>query len=308
MEDWIKHQRALLELELAEEATLLSDRIASLSAKACENEGLSMVNLETVATRTELFGRCCVEFQKIGKVALPTCFKVGDEVTIISANTRGTISSSSSNKEADNEHESEMFGLIKSTSQFSIEVVIDEYDDRLIDFPLRLNLRPSMKTHTKMMEALAKIAQSAHPLLSMLYRPKESIFEQRMLINGNIKISQWYNNRLNESQKNAIETCLNATNVSIVHGPVSINLTISYYWCIYHLNSLFIFFIIIAWYRKDFNINGTAYASFGEKTEITGVCAFQYCSRHNTITFSRLLIFKQRRGQIKISSNFSKFS
>jgi hypothetical protein len=218
MEDWIKHHRALLELEVAEEASLLSDRITFLSAKACENEGLSIVNLEVLATRTELFGRCCVEFQKIGKAALPTCFKVGDEVTIIPADTRNTTNTSG--ETGSFQEDCDIFGLIKSTSQFTIEVVIDEYDDRLVDFPLRLNLRPSMKTHSKMMEALVSMAQSPHPLLTLMYRPKEIVFDQKMLVNGNSKIINWYNNGLNESQMNAIETCLNASYVSIVHGPV----------------------------------------------------------------------------------------
>lgn len=218
MEEWIKEYRALLEMEVTEEATALSDRIATLSAKACENEGLSIINLEVLATRTELFGRCCVEFQKIGKAALPTSFKVGDEVSIIPANTRSTAIIAT--RKGDEDDESEIFGLIKSTGQFSIEVVLDEYDDRLIDFPLRLNLRPSMKTHVKMMEVLTSMVQSPHPLLSMLYR-SQNTFDKRGLTIGSTKVNSWYNEGLNESQKQAVETCLNASLVSIVHGPVS---------------------------------------------------------------------------------------
>ena len=219
MEDWIRKQRSLLELEADEEARQLADKIKTLSAKACENEGLSITNLEVVSTRTELFGRCCVELQKIGKLQLPSGVKVGDEVFILPANSRNT--SKSSDAQGDDEDQGDIFGLIKSCGTATIEVVLDEYDDRLVDFPLRMNLKPSLSTHTKMMDALTSLTSSPHPLLSAIYRSSEIPLNPGTLLSRNVKVERWNNTGLNEAQKEAVETSLGASLVSMIHGPVS---------------------------------------------------------------------------------------
>lgn len=220
MEDWIRQQRALLQLEAEEEANQLANKISSLSAKACEQEGLSINNLEVVGTRTALFGRCCVELQKIGKVALPAGFKVGDEVCIVPANSR------TASTNAEDEDQGEIFGLVKACGIMSMDIVLDEYDDRLVDFPLRLNLKPSLSTHTKMMNALTALTTSPHSLLCNLYRPTDYPLNPASLLVKNTVVGKWYNSGLNDSQREAVVTSLNANIVSIIHGPVSVSSSI----------------------------------------------------------------------------------
>jgi hypothetical protein len=216
MEEWVKDQRRLLCLEVEEESSQLADKIQSLSSKACEDEGLSMVNMCMSSCRTELFGRCCVELQKVTRAVLPTGFKVGDEVCLLSSNSRPVTAVGGDEEDV---LVDELFGLVKSISQFTIDVVFDDYDDRLVDFPLRLNLRPSLKTHTKMMESLSLLSASPHPLLSLLHGSQDIV---PRLVTDNVRVQHWHNNGLNEAQQSAVEICLNASLVSIVHGPVRI--------------------------------------------------------------------------------------
>lgn len=212
MENWIKKQRELLELESQSEAAQLLEKIHSLPSKLCEQEGLSICNLEVASTKTELFGRCCVEFQKIGKQSMPSGFKVGDEVTIIS-------SEQNSDSDDDGEDTKELNGLVKKCSNFSIEIIFDEYERRLAYPPLRLNLKPSLTTHKRMMNALQQLQSTPHPLFSLVHSPEDFSIHKSFLYFDNEKVSKWNNCQLNESQKEAIECCLNSSLVSIIHGP-----------------------------------------------------------------------------------------
>ena len=216
MEGWIRKQRELLELESQAESVLLSDKIQSLTGKQCESEGLSILNLDVSEVKNALFGRCCLVLEKIAKLPLHVGFKVGDEVSLVSMN-----SEKSSTSKKDENEVVEIFGLVKSCNQQFIEIVVDDYDDTMLEAPYRLNLRPSMKTHEKMMDALSNLAHHPHPLFSLLNRKAE--IQQNLesyLISDQIKVDSWVNSNLNDSQRQAVECCLNANLVGVIHGPV----------------------------------------------------------------------------------------
>jgi DNA polymerase alpha-associated DNA helicase A len=212
MEGWLKKQRELLEIESQSEASQLLEKIRFLPSKLCEQEGLSICNLEVLSTKTELFGRCCVEFQKIGKLSIPSGFKVGDEVTIIS-------SEQSLDSEEEGDDSRELHGLVKKCNNYSIEIVFDEYERSLAYPPLRLNLRPSLTTHHRMMDVLEKLQSTPHPLFNLVHSPDDFPIYSSFLHFENERVSKWYNGLLNESQKEAIDCCLNSSLVSIIHGP-----------------------------------------------------------------------------------------
>lgn len=211
---WIQIQRHLLGLEAEAESNELASKINFLSGKVCEQEGLSLLNLEVISTSSALFGRCNVELQKIGRHQLPNNFKVGDEVVI-------TGFSEPQEKDKDNET-LDIFGLIKRVTSFTVEVIVEEYESRLSESPLRLNLCPSQKTHKKMMDALTILETHTHPLMNLVYDPNYKL--PYPLLTKSPLVSQWYSDSLNESQQNAVQSALDSNLVSLIHGPVSVSL------------------------------------------------------------------------------------
>jgi superfamily I DNA and/or RNA helicase len=233
MEAWINSQKRLLEIESNAETVLLSDKISSLTGKQCESEGLSVLNLDITSVKNALFGRCCLSLEKIAKLPLLVGFKVGEEVSLVSmANDKTTVKKDGANDIV------EIFGLVKMCNQQFIEIVVDDYDDSMLEPPYRLNLRPSMKTHEKMMQALTKLARQPHPLFSLLHRKTENNNQASLdnyLIQDQIKIDSWANDNLNLSQKQAVECCLNANLVGVIHGPVRINLFVCLFFCLFFI-------------------------------------------------------------------------
>jgi hypothetical protein len=217
MNEWVRKQKDLLDLENCEEAVVLRDKLASMGGKGCENEGLSIINLEMIGIETTLFGRCSVEFQKIGKLNLPNGMKVGDEVDIMSPNRTSNDSNDNGNT---------IFGLVKRLTPISITIVVDEYDDLFAEVPIRINLHPSSKTHAKMMEALDALASHPPVLAELLYASQNSsIIDSRMKrlldpVSAYHRVAQWFNPTLNPSQQLAIETTIRATPIALIHGPV----------------------------------------------------------------------------------------
>lgn len=209
MNDWIQKQKELLDLENCEEAALLADKLASLGARACENEGLSIINLEVIGIEASLYGRCGAIMQKIGKLPIPNGLKVGDEVDIVCSN-------------PDREP---LFALITKVTPTSIMVVFDEYDDLLFDLPLRINMHPSSTTHTKMMDALNALGSKPHSLAELLY----TNIGMHPMMTGSLldppspfsEVTKWFNPTLNASQQTAIQTSLRAKQIGLIHGPVS---------------------------------------------------------------------------------------
>jgi hypothetical protein len=204
--NWTDKLKQLLQLEVEEEAAVLADRITSLSGKMCEQEGLAIINLETIEIQTALFGRCNITMQKIGKLPIPNGLRVGDEVHIISPR-------------PDSEP---LFGLIKRISPATVEIIIEEYDNALDETPLRINLHPSAKTHEKMIEALSYLSEHSHPLTELLYNPHYAAnYPRERLFTAPVEVKQWYNSSINVSQQEAVLRALQATQIALIHGPVS---------------------------------------------------------------------------------------
>lgn len=216
--NWVKSQKALIDLERECEIAQLSTKISSLGAKECQNEGLSILNLEVEGTKTAMFGRCCVILQKIGGKQIESSFKVGDEVVLFNPKLRTSSATDANGSSLDN---GSVFGLVAKVSNFIIEIVVEEFDDNQFDAPLRMDLRSNQKTHIKMMEALSTLENSDHPLVQMLFSPKDESLGYRVVVQDNIKLEKIYNPNLNESQHNAIKCSLGAPFISLIHGPVS---------------------------------------------------------------------------------------
>lgn len=216
LEDWIKDQCQLIDWERDAEVGLLTDKISSLSAKSCQSEGLSLLNLEVESSKTVLFGRCCITLQRLDKGQILQCFKVGDEVSLYSPKLRG-------NAKADSADIYTVMGLISKVAHNKVEMVVDEFDDHLFESPLRMDLRSSQKTHITMKNALSTIQHEGmnHPLVNLLFYPDQcniSLLQPSPSAKSLTKADMW-NQHLNGSQQSAIECALNTPSVAIIHGP-----------------------------------------------------------------------------------------
>lgn len=205
----------LLDLERDEEIGQLTDKISSLSGKACQSEGLSLLNLEVDSYRTALFGRCCITLQRTDKQPIVQSFKAGDEVCLYNPKLCG--SAGKTNDEA------MLLGLIGRVSQCSMEMIVDDFDDHLFDPPLRMDLRSSQKTHTTMKAALTALQHEGmnNPLVNLLFNPETQT--QRLLTSTRsglpLEKANMWNQDLNESQQKAIQCALDASSVALIHGP-----------------------------------------------------------------------------------------
>lgn len=203
--DWIKRQKELLSLEAGEETQQLRDKITQLPGKQCERDGLSIVNLELISSQTTLFGRSKVEFQKLGRALLPSGLKVNDEVNIRPVGATADVEP--------------VWGLIKKISPHSIEVVVEEYDEVLLEPPLRLDLCPSRKTHEKMMAALDDLGKKPPLLADQIYDKGYPIDPYTDLAREKVSVASWFSSTLNESQQEAVTTALSCSKIGIIHGP-----------------------------------------------------------------------------------------
>ncbi len=208
---WVKQQKVLIDLERESEIAQLTDKITSLGAKDCQNEGLSILNLEIDGTRSAMFGRCCIVLQKMDKKQIQSTFKVGDEVNLYNPKLKTTST------DGDN---GAVFGLISKVTHFKIEMVVEDFDENNFDAPLRMDLRSNQKTHNKMIEAISSLEGSDHPLVQMLFSDASQTLDYRVAVQD-VKLSKMFNNALNDSQIGAIKCSLGSPFVSLIHGPVS---------------------------------------------------------------------------------------
>lgn len=259
LEEFIKHQNYLIDLEHQEEVNQLTNKINSLSGKLCQHDGLSILHLEIESMRTAMFGRCCVSLHKIDSSPISQSFKVGDEVCLYNPKLKSSTNSKEKSSNKDNDNKNILNGLISKITVHKIDIIIDEQfqvNEHLYEPPLRMDLRSSQKTHITMksaMQQLQKKDTEYHPLVQLLFYPNETT--QNSLLKPSIKEftslnidmnSSSYNNEtviqdidvkcnkhqypmiwndsLNNSQRNAISCALSTPSVAIIHGPVRITI------------------------------------------------------------------------------------
>ncbi len=214
--DWVQRQRELLELEKGEEMAMLQSKLSSLSAKECEEEGLSILSLNVVDISTALYGRSCYTIERIvhsskskteNKNFPAHSFKVGDEAILYSPKHRSTPQADSSN----------VTGIISKVTKTSIELIVSEGkdDDVVLEPPLRLDMLANEATHNKISGALTELIEGdspAAPLVNILFHDAPVLPPDTMHITP-------FNPDLNSSQVGAVEYALGSRHLSLIHGP-----------------------------------------------------------------------------------------
>jgi ATP-dependent RNA/DNA helicase IGHMBP2 len=212
---WTKHQRELLEFERECEKSELTDKIGSLSAKECEDAGLSLLSMAVGSSSTALFGRCCLTMVRSNNQLLLKTFKVGDEVVMYCPKLK---------------HTTEYFaveGIVAKLLPASIDIICDEVDETLFDESIRIDLRANDGTHKKYLKVLDDLEESSHPLVNLLFGGEE--FQSMSLRSSSSNsdsasdISQnrieFQNTKLNKSQMDAVVGALKTKYISLIHGP-----------------------------------------------------------------------------------------
>jgi DNA polymerase III delta prime subunit len=216
-EDWVEQTRTLLRLEREEELQALDSVLSSLSSKACQDKGISLLSLAVKDTRTRLFGRMSYSVGKMSGSVLPAhSFKVGDEVRLHSVAHEARAS-----KDKDGAGESGVVGSVSKVSADSVEItsreVMDDMGGDVLVPPLRLDMRPNDATHRKLMKGLDTLQNIDHTPAWLI---KEWLFHTREVPDPPKlrALSFVYNSGLNSGQLEAVAHCLDSK-LSLIHGP-----------------------------------------------------------------------------------------
>jgi len=255
MEEWIGKQKLLLGLESIAEKEQLAEKIQSLSAKDCEKQGLSLLHLQLIGTKTSLFGRFSITLESSrvkNKVLDQVSFKAGDEIVLYSSRQKGRSThstTSKSNGNLDNNPDTNadfITGVVSKVNHSIIELVTEQTpEDISLESPLRMDLRSNDYTHKKMIGILDELGKSTHSLIPLLFGQLQ--LNPHSMRNMNIESTSGgadfhtLNTKLNSSQRAAVQGALQSNYIALIHGPVSTYL-LSYLKLLTYL--LIIYFIL----------------------------------------------------------------
>jgi ATP-dependent RNA/DNA helicase IGHMBP2 len=214
---WANKQKELLLLESDSEKSQLTDKISLLSAKECEERGLSLLSLSISSTTTALFGRCCVSLVRSNNKLLARSFKVGDEVVLYCPKLRSTPEFMT------------VQGIVSKIQALSINIICDEIDESVFDSSIRVDLRANNSTFQKYQTVLGEIQNTSNPIVNLLFAHKDkqpfllqnnSSNNKRNTVRSIETLSQeLINPNLNLSQIKAVFAVLEMKQISVIHGP-----------------------------------------------------------------------------------------
>ena len=149
--EWCDRQRRLLLLEREEENEQLTSKLETLTAKECEESGISVLSLVLAGVSVSLYGRSCLTLERKDRKVFPNhSLKVGDEagnilrffgsmcsifpiliivplsILLVLRGKGGSMGNT-------------VRGVIAKVTSISIDLVTDSYDDDEMDTPLRLD-------------------------------------------------------------------------------------------------------------------------------------------------------------------------
>ncbi|WVW84202.1 hypothetical protein I302_106232 [Kwoniella bestiolae CBS 10118] len=242
LEAFISRHQYLLELErkAEEEQTRLLN--SKCSPKLLEQRGLSIGGMGVSNISVGLGGQSLIELNRpsayhLSPLLPPHTFRSGDPVRI---EAHVSTTSTKKGKEKDKEGENAVEGVVYRISQEKVVVAVDE--KREVDLPERLRLLKlaNSVTFDRMDKTLLHLKRlilpeegsptpnaQNFPLINSLLGiqlptwsnevpPTISQVESEEPKTGDV---EWFDQNLNDSQKDAIRFCLRAENVGCIHGP-----------------------------------------------------------------------------------------
>ena len=216
--DFVKDQIYNLELEKKEEENELLNRISNYSAKQLEQLGVCIRKLKIEEITYSSYGKYLTEFKKKSENDFSNKiskykFDNGDVVGLFSYG----------NKIND-------IPLYKGiVSQFNSKKILIAFDEEIDLSSLPNNLcliqLVNQVTYDRIKNGLEKLKEmnfneKCYPLLNTLFEineePTYDNSEEKLNIINNLN---YFNNQLNESQKNAIKFALKVNEIGLIHGP-----------------------------------------------------------------------------------------
>lgn len=214
---FVKDQLYYLELERKEEENMSISRISNYSAKQLESLGLCIRKLDLIETIYSSYGKYLSEFQKrtnsdfenkINKYK----FDSGDVVGIF--------------QYGDKIHETPLYkGIV---SQFNSKKIVIAFDEEINPETLPKNIcmvqLVNQVTYDRIKNGLQKLQQMDYnekslPLINVLCEINEPTLNDSTEKNSYIKNLEFFNDNLNESQKDAVKFALKVNEVGLIHGP-----------------------------------------------------------------------------------------
>jgi ATP-dependent RNA/DNA helicase IGHMBP2 len=207
MDAWVLKQRELLQLEKDAELDEAVEQIGQLSAKECEELGVSLLSLSVNDTSAGLYGRTVISLTKEGNPLLPAhSFSSGDIVA---------LSSKASASE-------QLTGIVCKVTDGDISVAFDNDDaaDELGvgEKALRLDKLANDASYRKIETTLQQLRKCdangpAARLTNVLFgiSPPERVAKPFEF--------EPFNRNLNDSQLRAISFALSTKDVALIQGP-----------------------------------------------------------------------------------------
>lgn len=212
---WTEAQRELLQFERECEISSITEKIKSLSAKECEDAGLSLLHMVISSTSSALFGRCRLSMERSNGQQLIRTFKVGDEVVLYCPKLMNTPDSI------------KVDGIVTKLHKNSIEIICDEVDEQNFDRSIRIDIRFNDSTHQKYLTLLRDLENSPTSLVNLLFAEEDCLSQLLQSSSNSKKPStdditkemEFVNSKLNDSQQLAVVGALETKQISVIHGP-----------------------------------------------------------------------------------------
>ena len=214
---FVKEQLENLEMERKEEESASISRISNYSAKQLESLGVCIRKLDLVETVYSSYGKYLCQFQKrtnsdfenkISKYK----FDSGDVVGLF--------------QYGDKIHEKPLYkGIV---SQFNSKKIVVAFDEEIEEETLPKNIclvqLVNQITYDRIKNGLEKLKQmefneKSLNLVNVLFEVFEPTFNESNERKNYIKNLTFFNNELNESQKDAVRFALEVNEIGLIHGP-----------------------------------------------------------------------------------------
>ncbi len=214
---FVKEQLENLEMEREEEESTSISRISNYSAKKLESLGVCIRKLDLVETVYSSYGKYLCQFQKrtnsdfenkISKYK----FDSGDVVGLF--------------QYGDKIHEKPLYrGIV---SQFNSKKIVVAFDEEIEGESLPKNIclvqLVNQVTYDRIKNGLEKLKQmefndKSLNLVNVLFEVFEPTFNESTERKNYIKNLSFFNNELNESQKDAVRFALEVNEIGLIHGP-----------------------------------------------------------------------------------------
>ena len=214
---FVKEQLDNLEMERKEEEATSISRISNYSAKQLETLGVCIRKLDLVETVYSSYGKYLCQFQKrtnsdfenkINKYK----FDSGDVVGLF--------------QYGDKIHEKPLYrGIV---SQFNSKKIVVAFDEEIEEETLPKNIclvqLVNQITYDRIKNGLEKLKQmefneKSLNLINVLFEVFEPTFNESNERKNYIKNLTFFNNELNESQKDAVRFVLEVNEIGLIHGP-----------------------------------------------------------------------------------------